>query len=371
MGLGGTLKSGLTTVAVRTLRALGWPWRKAADGPRRFLVVSTTGVGDTLWGTPAIRALKETYPDSFVGVLTSPIGAEVLTGNPHIDRIHVIKRGGRGGRRVLRELRAGRYGTACVFHISDRLVWLLVFLCGAREIIGNRPGAKGMHAVLTTLVAIDENAHLITRRMAVVAGAGAHSMDERVAIYPDERDRSVAEAVLQFIPARGDGPLVGLHPGAKDAYKCWPKARFMALGQVLVQRHGARVVVTGDKTEAALALEVARGIPGALPMAGKTSLREAAALIGMLDAFVTNDTGPMHLGFAMGAPTVGLFCPTRHEACGPHHAVGARVISKPVTCEPCVTRACTDNKCMDQITVEEVAGAVGEILARKATHDHG
>lgn len=98
--------------------------------PTRFLVVSTTGIGDTLWGTPAIRALKETYPDSFVGVLTTPTGAELLKGNPYIDRFFIFRRGINGIFSLLNllvELRKERFDVAFIFHASDRVIWPLVF----------------------------------------------------------------------------------------------------------------------------------------------------------------------------------------------------------------------------------------------------
>src|SRR3972149_8547150 len=58
---------------------------------KRFLVISTTGLGDTLWATPAIKALRETYPSAYIAVLTSPPGKEVLALNRRIDELFVVK----------------------------------------------------------------------------------------------------------------------------------------------------------------------------------------------------------------------------------------------------------------------------------------
>lgn len=69
--------------------------------PSRFLVVSTTGIGDTLWGTPAIRALKETYPECYIGVLINPLGVELLKQNPEVDELSTFaKKMGVGDRVV-------------------------------------------------------------------------------------------------------------------------------------------------------------------------------------------------------------------------------------------------------------------------------
>ena len=80
----------------RFIRALLWVFNpvvtraKHQKVPESFLIVSTTGLGDTLWGTPAIRSLRTSYPDASITVLTSPIGAQVLEHNPHIDEMFVL-----------------------------------------------------------------------------------------------------------------------------------------------------------------------------------------------------------------------------------------------------------------------------------------
>ena len=65
--------------------------KKQQNSEKKFLIVSTTGLGDTLWGTPAIRALRESFPKAYIGVLTSKVGAELLKYNPRIDEIFVLK----------------------------------------------------------------------------------------------------------------------------------------------------------------------------------------------------------------------------------------------------------------------------------------
>ena len=57
----------------------------------RILVVSTTGLGDSLWGTPAIKALRGKHPKGYIALLTSPIGQQLFKNNPHLDEIVVLK----------------------------------------------------------------------------------------------------------------------------------------------------------------------------------------------------------------------------------------------------------------------------------------
>jgi ADP-heptose:LPS heptosyltransferase len=83
-----------------------------------------------------------------------------------------------------------------------------------------------------------------------------------------------------------------------------------------------------------------------------------AALIEKLDLLITNDTGPMHIGFAMETPTFALFAPTDPNLCGPYKINHAVVIQKPQTCIPCLRKACASPFCMEQISLENVYEAI-------------
>src|SRR5580658_4690638 len=93
---------------------------KQTEAPR-FLVVSTTGLGDTLWATPGLKALKCSFPKSYVALLTSSIGEEILKDNPYIDEIFVIKSSSLFSLLPLfRALRKRKIESALIFHVSQR-----------------------------------------------------------------------------------------------------------------------------------------------------------------------------------------------------------------------------------------------------------
>jgi len=78
-------------------------------------------------------------------------------------------------------------------------------------------------------------------------------------------------------------------------------------------------------------------------------------LIEKMNLFITNDTGPMHIAYALKTPAIALFSPTDPELCGPYKAQGKfKTIYKPVTCNPCIGKSCNAPECMKQITIEEV-----------------
>jgi lipopolysaccharide heptosyltransferase II len=304
----------------------------------KFLIVSATGVGDTLWATPALRALKETYPESSIGVLTTPPGGEILRGNPDIDDFFIFRKGLAGILslpRLVKRLRQRQYEIAFMFHVSDRILLPLADLAGASEKIGWEGENKGLDFILTRCLAHSPSIHGIEKRLRLVQAAGAWSGRHPLRLHLNGQDRSAA---LRFLEEKGidlHSKLVGLHPGAQKPFKCWPLKNFAKVGNILCEKLGCRILITGDSREKTLAAKLTAQIKQAVSAAGELSLRETASLIEKMDLFVTNDTGPMHMASALGTPTIALFGPTDPALCGPYWNDRCWVIAKPKTCSPC------------------------------------
>ncbi|KRT73710.1 MAG: glycosyl transferase family protein [Deltaproteobacteria bacterium CSP1-8] len=338
-------------------------------GASRFLIVSSTGIGDTLWGTPAIYALRKALPDSSIAVLTSDAGQEVLAGNPAIDEIFVFRRGAAGYWRLVRSLMTvRRRGVDAVlfFHASDRILWPLCAFMGAPFLIGLAGQSKGQDEILTAAISLGDEIHWAQARFSLLREVGVNATPGPIRLYLNGKDRERPERLLKETGWGNVPLLVGLHPGSKDPFKQWPEDKFARLGRALENKAGAKIVVTGDAEESALAAKVAGKIPQALSMAGKLSMRETAALIERMSLFITNDTGPMHIAFAVKTPTVALFSPTDPALCGPFRAEGlTAIIRKEKTCPTsCVGKGCVDPVCMDQITVMEVLEEAERLLFR-------
>ncbi|MEN9654572.1 MAG: hypothetical protein RL235_684 [Chlamydiota bacterium] len=310
--------------------------------PKRFLIVSTTGLGDTLWATPAIASLKESVAGAFVAVLTSPIGQEALQGNPSIDQIHVLQEPLLSRFvRLRRALVRGGYGTVLVFHASQRLTCPLVATIGASQIIGVHGHQKGQEPFLTHELA-DVPRHEIARRLAIVKAAGGQALHHELAYYGKGRP---------FLPA---GDWIALHPGSKDGFKRWPQGHFIALGKRLQRALGCDIAITGGPGEERLMHEIASAIDGAIVVPSHLSLADFAATLRQTRLFVCNDTGPMHLACAIQHPVVGLYAATDPTLCGPYQAKSALLVQGRPSCTPCLRKKCRMPFCMMQIGVDEV-----------------
>jgi ADP-heptose:LPS heptosyltransferase len=157
----------------------------------------------------------------------------------------------------------------------------------------------------------------------------------------------------------GDGELcIGFQPGAATRYKMWPDTAFMLLAHRLMHHDRKfKILLLGSKSEWRLCETIKGGVRDhhLINLAGAIDLPALPALVQRLALLVTNDTGTMHVAIALGVPTVSLFAATEPAGTGPLQDLERhRVVKKPQTCHPCVTKRCVTPFCMDQITVEEV-----------------
>ncbi len=328
----------------------------SSDEHGKFLILSTTGLGDTLWATPAIRALRETYPYSYIAVLTSPIGEQLLLHNPHINDLFIV--GNPALTSLLahfRTLREKKFTHVFAFHTSQRPVLPFACLLGAHTIVGTSGINKGLDSFFTHCLKVPK-IHEIERRLKIVETIGASTSTREIELFFSSYDEQIAQDYLDSLSLPSYVPMIAFHPGAKDAFKQWPTQHFIQLGNRLVDHLGCQLFITGTPGEKPLVDEMAAAIKGAIPVT-HLSVRSLAVLLKKMSLMVTNDTGPMHVAFAMKTPTIALFAPTNPALCGPYAAEKVKVIAKSRTCTPCRAKKCQSPFCLLQIGVREVYDA--------------
>lgn len=163
------------------------------------------------------------------------------------------------------------------------------------------------------------------------------------------------------------GPWVGVSPGAAfGTAKRWIPERF-AEAAIEVARHvrgGVALFGSADERElcARIAVAVQEAGIAAHNFAGQTTLEEFIALASTCQAFLTNDSGAMHIASALGVPTVTVFGATDHVATGPTGPL-ARIVREKVECSPCLLRECPiDHRCMTAVSASRVVKEAFEVL---------
>lgn len=314
----------LARVAIATI-----PSRPRPAEVRSVLVIRVDErVGNVLLTTPLLRELARGLPTARIDALIARSKVSLVAGLTNVipfERRDFFRRP-LAFLRLLLALRRARYDVAIDashwHHLSLSSALLLAWTGAPIRIIHDRGDAArfGTHAV-----AVPPASYEVDAKLALLGPLGIDAADRRL-------DTAVGRggAAVERIAAWMDGvgarerPRVGLAPGARKPDHRLPAELFAALGRE-ARALGAIPIVLWGPGEEALAAEVAHA--GDAELAPPTSLDELAALMRTCRAVITNDTGPMHLSVACGAPTIALFAQGDHARWGhrqsPHVVIPA------------------------------------------------
>jgi ADP-heptose:LPS heptosyltransferase len=328
---------------------------------RRVLLISNTALGDTLFSTPAIRALKERFPAWELEVLAHRVFGAILAHNPHVSRIFSYPGRNRRLLALARTLRLRAYDLVIILHGNDPEATLLARLTECRYIIGS---AKSPLAFVysASVAPADPHEHAIERRLNFVRLLGADTEDKRMDLFlpPGETDRAAAILAEHF----GEMPphLMAFHPTGSDPYKWWPAASFIQLGNLLYESYQAPLLIISGDRDRPQAEAIAAQLRGAsLVTGGRYPLLTVAALLSHCRLLVANDSGPQHLGLALGVPTIALLGADDPRRVGPYGVDwGIALHKRDEVCTetPCLLKKCPRNFCLEAITVAEVVDLI-------------
>lgn len=331
---------------------------------QNILVRMPNWLGDAVMATPILADVRKRWPEAQITAMCQGAVAALLVGNPHIDEVFSFTRPNsflrkQAGRDLVERLRQGKYDLGILLPGSFSSAWWQW-----RGHVGRRVGfAKEWRSfLLTDAVALPkEEEHLVKtyKRLLTPLGIPLSETEPELFVLDEEREAAIELLKQQGVPE--GAKVVGINPGAAyGSAKCWPPERFRAVVEKLTS--DAYVVCFADEPGAQLVHDMCEGLgPKVINLAGNTSIRELIALIQQCNAFLTNDSGPMHIAAALGTPLVALFGSTNEIKTGPYGQ--GEVIHKHVSCSPCYRRTCPiDFKCMKQIGVDEVYQTLLRVL---------
>lgn len=359
---------------------------------RTILVINTMHIGDLMLVTPALRTLRESYPEAEITLLTDKPLGDLVRCNRNIDECLLIdKHGADKGLlalvRFIRRIRRRHFDLVINLHRNERASAIAAF-SGAKRIVGyaqpffrrffdqvlpnnamaDTPPDRVKHQVLCHLDVLRE-------------AAGVTRIDDRgLEMWLPEEAEQQAERLWQEHILRGEGgrrdgktppQVVAFNIGASWATKRWPADYFAACADALL-REGYDVLFLGGPTDVALvegctALMEERQSPRLHVLTGKVSLAVLAGLLERSCLFLTTDSGPMHVGVAMNVPIVTMFGASPVPTFYPYDAKDI-LIKTPEPCHPCGIHDCPKKgaahmACMKHIPVAVVMRYVHELLA--------
>ncbi|MCM8824361.1 MAG: glycosyltransferase family 9 protein [Candidatus Omnitrophica bacterium] len=356
---------------------------------KKILLINPFGIGDVLFTTPIVRAIKESYPEIFLGYWCNERVEPILKKNPFINKTFALSRGDlkkifqrskiegiNKALSLLLKVKKENFNIAIDFSLDHRY-GLVCRMAGIRKRIGlnykNRP------RFLTDKIDIEgfENKHVIEYYLEVLKFLKIKAPQNiKLEIFLDRDSLNWADDFLKEYNLKGTKPLIGIAPygGAswgKQAYlKYWPLENYIELIRRLSDKFNTSPIIFSDEEEKETANVIEKEIgKRIINLAGKLSLMQYLSLLSKLDILITNDSGNVHMAVALGIKTVSIFGPVDEKVYGPY-PLGQNniVIKKDFPCRPCYKKFrildCQDDlRCLKSINTEEVYLAVEKFLS--------
>ena len=334
---------------------------------RNILVIKLRYIGDVLLATPTVRAIKAARPDVRVTMMVNRGTEGLLSGNPDLDEIMVLDKGSLAAQwRLIADLRRRRFDTVIDLTDGDRSAFLSR-ISGAPVRIGFNDEHRWRGKCYTEVVQpMPGVRHRIDRDLEALKSLSiqAGSKDPQLWLTPEEEKS--AEYLLDQLGVQRSQSIVMLQPGARYWFKAWPPERFAELADRLTSQYSCQVLIGGSDQDIDLAQEIrqmAKSSP--IIMAGRTTIKQFAAIAKKSALFVGSDSGAMHIAAAVGTPTVALFGPSNPAEWGPRGGA-AEVIYKGLDCRICFHPTCLrgEQNCMQLIAIDEVLMAAARLMGR-------
>jgi lipopolysaccharide heptosyltransferase II len=336
----------------------------------RILLTRLRFIGDVVLTTPLLRALREEFPRAHIAYLAEREAASLLRENPYLNEIlafdfdHPL----REQFRLLREVRKRRFDLVIDLYGNPRSAQLCYFSGAPVRVGGDFRGRGSLYTIRVRDDGVPKSA--IAFHYQYLRAAGIDRPLYRTQIFLTGEERREAEVFLADHGADRTGRIIALHAGATWPAKHWGIGSFAELAKEIRKKLNAAVVLTCGPGDRETVEEVARAAEDSAIILPVLPIRKLAAVLSACDVLVSNDCGPMHIGVAVGTPTIGIFGPGEENIWFPYdEREGHRALRKDVPCHPCHLDVCNRTgdgymECMKLLGVGEVLDSVAACLKR-------
>ena len=356
----------------------------------KVLLIRLRLIGDVVFTTPVIRALKRALPDAQISYLVEREAASVVAGNPHLAEVIVIPRTRGLSRladdaRLAARLRRRRFDLVIDMHGGPRSS-LLTLATGAPQRIGYRiPGRTWMYTRTVERPRELRPRHSVVNQWDLLhaiggihAGAPDPARDAVEMPLHADADARVARRLAAAGVVAAD-ELIVVHVSAGNPFRRWPEEAFVRLVTGLAAHHARRLILSSGPSDRQAANRIASAArrmlgpdaAGRVVDFGDFDLAELRALVARSRLFVGGDTGPLHIAATTATPVVAVFGPTLAERSAPWRDPAwptASLAVEGLPCRPCNQRRCIpgDFRCLTTLRPDDVLDAAERLLKRIA-----
>lgn len=327
--------------------------------PKSILFIAVSRIGDTLFATPAMRAVAAAFPEAKITLLGHPKRAEVLEHLPWSHHVGAITKGRAAW---MGRLGGTRYNLAFVFGFDEPLVAYALRV--ADKVVAFEQADSALNARLRVAVPKPpfQSEHAVRQLLRLPAALGVPPAGLRIAYRTTTDETAEARRRLTEAGLANARPLIGLQVASfpTKAYRDWPIENFADLcGRILRRWPEAGFLIYGGSEEKNRTEWLKQQLgPRAALFAGRLSLRQTAALMALTDLYVGVDTGPTHIMSAFDIPMVGLYhCISPSSLTGPLDHPCAYLLDHPAGHD-----RCSETAAMAEISVDAVFDQVERAL---------
>lgn len=334
---------------------------------KNIIIRMPNWLGDMVMATPVIQDIRTAFPNARITAMAPSSLAPLLTGNPHLDEIFAFTKSNaflrKENKDIVRKIQLGHYDLGLLLTNSFSSAWWF-WRGSVKQRIGFAQEMRGIFLTNSIKTPPQKNKeHLVITYKRLLAPLGISLSNTSPSLYITEEEKKWVNGFLDELKIPKGYQIIGVNAGAAfGPAKCWLPERFSQAAKKMLEKEQRALLFFGDRASCDLIKKITENLgPFAFNLAGRTNLRQLLTLIERCNAFLTNDSGPMHIAAALKTPLVALFGSTNEVATGPFEH--GKVIHKRVECSPCYQRVCPiDFRCMKKIEVDEVVKEVEELL---------
>jgi len=338
-----------------------------------ILILSLSGIGNTLLFTPTLKSLWERIPHAKITLLVlKKVFGELIAGSPYIYEILAIEDNKNAIQKIrfLLGLRKRKFDVSITVFPSNKIEFnLLAFLIGAKIRITHAYSFGGLRTLAflqNRRVLVLEGKHDVEQNLELLRPLGMNpdQLDKELQLSIGSSDEEYAGEFLSKNDLRDEDIIIGIHPGSGEGgqeAKRWNKEKFARLGDMLSERWKAKILIFGGSNEVKLKDSIF-GLMRNRPILVDGTLMQTAAIIRSCHLFISNDSSLMHVAATVNVPTIAIFGPTNPQRTAPWGEKHV-VVSKNLSCSPCLaypfgtteaTIRCSKRDCLGKIDVQDI-----------------
>lgn len=320
----------------------------------KILVIKPAAIGDVLLATPVIENLRHNFLNAEINFITQKICKEVLTGNPFLTKAltYDLKYDTTGF--LIKHLSRQKYDLVIDLFGNPRTA-IITYMIEARYRVGYKFNWRTL-AYNIRVVPRRKEVHNIEFNLDSLRKLGLEIISSKPVFVINNFHNEFADKFFTKNSLSGK-TIIGMNPSGTWPTKVWYKEKFISLGKKFSDKYKV-LIFWGNEKERIEAEIIRNEIGDSALLIPEVNLKYMGALMKKCSVVVTNDTGPMHIGWVLGVKIVALFGPTIPELQGPLNSNSVIVKNEKLNCLGCnltkIEECPNEHKCMGELSVDEV-----------------